>query len=86
MVFQLITRVIRGPPTSSFESAWRKWVGWCIGKNVDPRHCAIIASLNFLEEFFQAINQYRTAQLEERLEFNHKFVICLKGFFNSRPS
>ena len=46
MIFQLITRISREPSTSSFKSAWRKRVGWCIGKNVDP-----------LEEFVQAINE-----------------------------
>ena len=57
MVFQLITRVSREPSVSRFKLAWRKWVGWCIGTNVDPLHCGIMASLNFLEEFFQAINK-----------------------------
>ena len=55
MVFQLITRPRRGRSTSSFESTWRKWVGWCIGKKVDPLHCDITASLNFLREISQAI-------------------------------
>ena len=46
MIFELITRISTEPSTSSFKSAWRKRVGWCIGKNVDP-----------LEEFVQAINE-----------------------------
>ena len=56
----LIAGTRRESSTSSYESAWRKWVGWCSRKQIDPFCHGVYPILNFLGELCQANYEYRT--------------------------
>ena len=44
----------------NYESAWKKWVGWCAGREIDPFQCDINSIINYLAFLFQEGYEYRT--------------------------
>ena len=94
----LISNSRRKGTLSRYESAWRKWTGWCHRRQIDPYRCDLTYIINFLAELFQqgmeyyTVNSYRSA-----ISAYHEFIdgepvgkhplVCsaLKGVFNLRP-
>ena len=33
---------------TTYQSAWKKWVGWCISREIDPLSCPVQPFLDFL--------------------------------------
>ena len=50
----------RSSSTGNYESTWRKWVGWCYRRQIDPVSCEVTLVLDFLGERFNAGYEYRT--------------------------
>ena len=46
--------------TGNYESTWRKWVGWCHRRQIDPVSCEVTPVLDFLGERFNTGYEYRT--------------------------
>ncbi|XP_062591128.1 uncharacterized protein LOC134252662 [Saccostrea cucullata] len=46
--------------TSSYNSAWKKWVSWCVRREVDPFSAPISFVLDFLSYLYYEGFQYRT--------------------------
>jgi len=95
---KLISSSRRHSSSNNYESSWRKWVGWCSKKQIDPIHCNVNAILNFLGELFEAGYEYRTINCHRSaISAYHDLVdgkkigshvkVCelLTGVFNSRP-
>jgi len=94
----LIVKARRGGTTSNYESAWGKWVCWCIGKQVDPHGCTLTFVLDFLAHLFEqnfeysTINSHRSAisayhdKIDNYSVGKHPKVCSLMtGVFNQRP-
>ena len=95
---RLIANPRRSLSTGYYESAWRKWVGWCRRRQINPDLCDITPILDFLGEIFDAGYEYRkiishrsaiTAYHQtidgKGVGYNEKFCKLLPGVFNLRP-
>jgi len=95
---KLISSSRKSSSSNNYESSWRKWVGWCSKRKIDPIHCDITPSLDFLGELFEADYEYRTINCHrsaisayhslidgKRVGSNAKVCDLLSGVFNSRP-
>lgn len=95
---KLIANPRRESSSGSYESAWRKWVGWCHRRHVDPISCDLIPILDFLGEMFDAGYEYRTINSHrsaisafhnniDGVKFESHKQVCqlLSGVFNRRP-
>ena len=49
--------------TGNYESTWRKWVGWCHRRQIDPVSCEVTPVLDFLGERFNTGYEYRKLYL-----------------------
>ena len=56
----LIANPRRSSYTGNYESAQRKWVGWCRRRQIDPVQCDITPILDFLGELLDGGYEYRT--------------------------
>ena len=94
----LILSSRRDGTTSHYESAWRKWSGWCSQRKVHPFRCPLADILEFLSASFEeglehsTIAGYRSAlsAYHESVDGvsvgNHPIVSQLMaGIFNKRP-
>lgn len=83
---------------TAYQSAWKKWVSWCIPRKVDPLSCSVHPFLDFLAGLFveglqyRSINTIRSAvsmihnQVDGVPLGQHPLVSRLfKGMYNSRP-
>ena len=95
---RLIANPRRSSSTGNYESAWRKWVGWCRRRQIDPVLCDVTPILDFLGELFNAGYEYRTiishrsaiSAYHQTIDgkgvgFNDKVYKLLSGVFNLRP-
>ena len=95
---RLIANPRRSSSTGNYESVWRKWVGWCRRRQIDPVSCDISPILDFLGELFNAGYEYRTINSHRSaisayhqtidgkgVGSNEKFCKLLSGVFNLRP-
>ena len=82
----------------TYQSAWKKWCGWCDQQKVDPISCDVKFLVNFLAELFKqglqhrSINTVRSAvsmthnQVEGVPIGQHPLISRLmRGVYNSRP-
>ena len=94
----LLLAAWRRNTTSTYASAWNKWVGWCDRRQVNPLSAPLSLILEFLKDQFEEGKAYRTlnvyrstlsALLPEIDSFkvgSHPLVSqLLKGAFNLRP-
>ena len=44
----------------AYQSAWKRWVGWCTERKVDPFSCTVKYFLEFLTSLYKEGLQYRT--------------------------
>ena len=88
----------QGSSTGNYESAWRKWLGWCCRRQTDPVSWDITPILDFLGELFDAGYEYRTINSHRSaisayhqtidgkgVGSNDKVCKLLSGVFNLRP-
>ena len=54
----LIAGVRRESTTAIYEPNWRKWVGWCSGKETNPFLSDMNLILEFLGDLFEARYEY----------------------------
>ncbi|XP_044149929.1 uncharacterized protein LOC122938468 [Bufo gargarizans] len=47
----------------SYRAAWGSWVGWCMGRDLDPVSASVTHLLQFLTSLFEAGKAYRTINL-----------------------
>ena len=45
---------------SAYESAWKRWLGWCDSRQVDPISCGVYPFLDFIGSLFAEGLQYRS--------------------------
>ena len=56
----LITNNRRTSSIKHYESAWKKWCGWCSEREISPTRSNITYVLDFLAELFEKGLEYRT--------------------------
>ena len=84
--------------TSTYSSAWNKWVSWCEQREINPLSARLSSILEFLKDQFEEGKAYRTinvyrSTLSALLPEIDKFTVgshplvsqLLKGIFNLRP-
>ncbi len=76
--------------TSTYSSAWNRWVSWCNQKQVNPLSAHLSAILEFLKDQFEDGKAYRTLNVYRSADTvkvgSHPLVSqLLKGVFNLRP-
>ena len=94
----LITSARRSGTLSHYESAWRQWDSWCVGRQVDPIRCPLKDVLQFLTECFQKGYKYNTiAGFRSAISAfhdpvdgvsvgkNQRVSVLLTGVFNENP-
>ena len=94
----LLLAAWRKNTTSTYASAWSKWVGWCDRRQVNPLSAPLSLILEFLKDQFEegkayrSLNVYRSALSALLLEIDsfkvgsHPLVSqLLKGAFNLKP-
>ena len=94
----LITNNRRTSSIKHYESAWKKWCGWCSEREISPTRSNINYVLDFLAELFEkrlkcrTIGTHRSAisafhgPIENIRVSNHPRVSALmSGIFNKRP-
>ena len=57
--YSLIANPRRSSSTVNYESAWRKWVGWCRSRQIDSVSYDVTPILDFLGEPFYVGYKYR---------------------------
>ncbi|XP_033096845.1 uncharacterized protein LOC117101084 [Anneissia japonica] len=88
----------RGATHRQYQSAWKKWSGWCNQRNISPVSAPLSFILDFLVEYekqgrsYRTISVYRSAISRYHEPINNctigqnADVCCLmKGFFNRNP-
>ena len=96
---ELITNSRAKGTNYNYQSAWKKWSGWCSQQQVDPFKCSLSFILNFLASLFEqgleysTINTHRSAisayhePIEGFAVGKHPRVCALTtGVFKVRPS
>ena len=94
----LLLAAWRKNTTSTYASAWSKWVGWCDRRQVNPLSAPLSLILEFLKDQFEegkayrSLNVFRSALSALLLEIDsfkvgsHPLVSqLLKGAFNLKP-
>ena len=83
---------------TAYQSGWRKWVSWCMSREVDPISCPVHPFLDFLAGLFSEGLQYRSINtIRSAVSMTHKQVNgvplgqhplvsrLFKGMYNFRP-
>ena len=83
---------------TAYQSAWKKWVSWCVTREVDPLSCSVHPFLDFLAGLFSEGLQYRSINtIRSAVSMTHHQVDgvplgqhplvsrLFKGMYNSRP-
>jgi len=96
---ELISNKRRPGTISNYESAWRKFCGWCSTQQIDPFRCDIKFVLNYLAVLFEKEYEYNTINLHrsaistyhDKVDFlpvgqNSKVKELMSGVFTKRPS
>lgn len=96
--FKIMCSSWRVSTEKSYSSAWRKWLGWCHERKLDPFPTSVKSVVDFLSFQFQqgrqysTINSYRSAlsatipPIDGQPVGQHPLVCkLLQGMFNKRP-
>ena len=96
--FEIISSSWQQSTEKSYSSAWKKWLGWCQERHLDPFPKCINPVVEFLSTQFKqgyqysTINTYRSALLAtiphvEGHPVGQHPLVCklLQGIFNKRP-
>ena len=95
---KLMSKSWRPGTQVAYNSAWKKWTGWCGERQLDPFQTSVDNIINFLGDLhakgyqYSTINGYRSAlsalhcEIDGHKAGQHPLVIRLmKGVFNDRP-
>ena len=75
----LIAELSRNSSTGNYESVWRKWVGWCRRRQIDPVSCNITQILVFPRGLFGTCYEYRTINSHKSAISSYRQNIDVKG-------
>ena len=94
----LITKSRSLGTRSNYESAWKKFCGWCDKQKINPIQCSINYVLDYLAELFETKLEYRTINNHRsaisafhcpidgfKIGQHPKVTSLLKGVSNERP-
>ena len=94
----LITNNGRTSSIKHYESAWKKWCGWCSEREISPTRSNINYVLDFLAELFEKGLEYRTSGTHRsaisafhdpleiiRVGSHPRVSAFVSGIFNKRP-
>ena len=75
----------RSSTEKSYSSAWKKWMGWCSERKLDPSPTSITTIIEFLAYQFQQGFPYST--IIEGQQVGQHPLVCklLQGMFNLCP-
>ena len=95
---ELILLSRRSGTSARYESAWRKFCGWCSGQQIDPFRCPLTSVLQFLTDQLKEGREYNTiAGYRSAISAFHKPIdgcsvgnhprisALMKGIFNKKP-
>ena len=82
----------------TYESAWRKWSGWCLSGKIDPLCSPVESVINFLTERYHQGDQYNTLNIQRsaisafhnpidgvKVGQHPSVTRIMSAFFNARP-
>ena len=97
-VTEILLSASRPSTRKTYQSAWRRWSGWCVKRKTDPLSAPLTDILLYLTEYFnsgaayRSVNVARSAISTSHTKLNglpvgqNPLVIqLLKGMFNNRP-
>ena len=97
-VTEILLSASRQSTRKTYQSAWRRWSGWCVKRKIDPLSAPLTDILLYLTEYFnsgaayRSVNVARSAISTSHAKLNglpvgqNPLVIqLLKGMFNNRP-
>ena len=97
-VTEILLSASRPSTRKTYQSAWRRWSGWCVKRKIDPLSAPLTDILLYLTEYFNSGAAYRSvnvarsaistshAKLDGLPVGQNPLVIqLLKGMFNNRP-
>ena len=83
---------------TTYQSAWKRWHGWCSRREINPISCTVQPFLEFLTSLFKEGLRYRTINtIRSAISMTHDHIEgipmgqhplvtrLLKGVYNSRP-
>ena len=96
-VVELLLGAVRDNTHSAYDSGWKIWSDWCLGRSNDPLCNAVPVVASFLAEqskskAYSTVNIYRStlSSVLERIDGlpigqHPEIVLLIKGIFNRRP-
>ena len=97
-VTEILLSASRQSTRKTYQSAWRRWSGWCLKRKIDPLSAPLTDILLYLTEYFNSGAAYRSVNVaRSAISTSHAklnglpvgqnplVVQLLKGMFNNRP-
>ena len=97
-VTEILLSASRSSTRKTYQSAWRRWSGWCIKRKISPLSAPLTDILLYLTEYFNSGAAYRSVNVaRSAISTSHPklngvpvgqnplVVQLLKGMFNNRP-
>ena len=97
-VTEILLSASRSSTRKTYQSAWRRWSGWCIKRKINPLSAPLTDILLYLTEYFNSGAAYRSVNVaRSAISTSHPklngvpvgqnplVVQLLKGMFNNRP-
>ena len=97
-VTEILLSASRPSTRKTYQSAWRRWSGWCFKRKLDPLSAPLTDILLFLTEYFNSGAAYRSVNVaRSAISTSHTklnglpvgqnllVIQLLKGMFNNRP-
>ena len=97
-VTEILLSAYRPSTRKTYQSAWRRWSGWCVKRKLDPLSAPLTDILLFLTVYFNSGAAYRSVNVaRSAISTSHTrlnglpvgqnplVIQLLKGMFNNRP-
>ena len=97
-VTEILLSASRQSTRKTYQSAWRRWSGWCVKRKIDPLSAPLTDILLYLTEYFNSGAAYRSVNVaRSAISISHAklnglpvgqnplVTQLLKGIFNNRP-
>ena len=97
-VTEILLSASRQSTRETYQSAWRRWSGWCVKRKIDPLSTPLTDILLYLTEYFNSGAAYRSVNVaRSAISTSHAklnglpvgqkplVIQLLKGMFNNRP-
>ena len=62
-VTEILVSASRQSTRKTYQSAWRRWSGWCVKRKIDPLSAPLTDILLYLTEYFNSGAAYRSANV-----------------------